>query len=90
MSIEHILSDQYPLSDPHFVVRCRDTLDERGVLVLPDFIKPDAILEMKREGLSGINDAYFCANSQMCTLHHRMKRFRQSILVTGKWFHPKG
>ena len=63
MSIDHIIGAQYALHDRQFIANCRDTLDDKGVLVLPDFIQPDAIVKLKREGMAYMDDAYFCANS---------------------------
>lgn len=50
----------YPLDDPGFRAVCRDTLERTGALVLPDFMTPDAVASVRREGITGEPDAFFC------------------------------
>ncbi|MEJ6398568.1 HalD/BesD family halogenase [Yoonia sp. 208BN28-4] len=62
MSITDVVDLQtHDLSDPAFQGACRKTLDETGVLVLPDFIRPDALDAMRSEGIAKEDQAYFCA-----------------------------
>lgn len=63
MHIAEIVSVSAPIGDPGFVAQCKATLDHDGALVLPGFIRDEAIAEMKREGEAGMPDAYFCANT---------------------------
>lgn len=53
----------YPISEPGFGAACRSTLDSEGVLVLPGFIRPEALSEMQSEAREGHGKAYFCAQS---------------------------
>ena len=53
----------HPITDDSFAARCRDTLDQTGVLVLPDFITPSALAAMRAESEAGQKDAYFCSQS---------------------------
>ena len=41
----------YPLHDPDYRAQSKETLDQRGVLVLPNFLTEDAILSVAREGV---------------------------------------
>lgn len=62
MSIEKIVDlGSYPLNDTGFAARCAATLDENGVLVLPNFIQAEALETMRKEAEGGEADAYFCA-----------------------------
>jgi len=38
-------------------------LDETGVLVLEDFIRPNALATMQAEAAAGQDQAYFCTQS---------------------------
>ena len=49
----------YPLHDPDYRARSKETLDQRGVLVLPNFLTEDAILSVAREGVENQNLAYY-------------------------------
>ena len=53
----------YPISEPSFGADCRSTLDSEGVLVLPSFIRTEALAEMQSEARKGHGKAYFCAQS---------------------------
>ncbi len=53
--------ERFPLSDPAFGADCRATLNRDGVLVLPDFVRPDALRMMQDEAEAGQPQAYFCA-----------------------------
>lgn len=64
MHTKHIVDlERYPLGDAAFHQACARTLDSEGALVLPDFIRPDALREMRAEGEAGQPEAYFCAQS---------------------------
>lgn len=64
MALDDIVDlDRFALRDPSFGDRCRATLDRAGVLVLPDFIRPDALATMQAEALAGQDQAYFCTQS---------------------------
>ncbi|MCK0094077.1 2OG-Fe(II) oxygenase [Yoonia sp. F2084L] len=53
----------YPISDSDFADQCQRTLNETGVLVLPDFIGAAALQAMKYEATAGLSQAYFCAQN---------------------------
>lgn len=55
--------DRYPLADTGFGARCNATLDDDGVLVLEDFIRPAALAAMVAEGEASRKQAYFCTQS---------------------------
>jgi len=54
--------DRYPL-DAAFGAECAAMLDRNGVLVLPDFIRAQALEVMQSEANAGLPDAYFCAQN---------------------------
>ena len=54
--------NQYPLQDESFRNTCKVKLDQAGVLVMPDFLLPEAIESIRREGKEKLNLAYFKTN----------------------------
>ncbi|WP_224814416.1 2OG-Fe(II) oxygenase [Hasllibacter sp. MH4015] len=66
---------RHPVDDPAFGAACRERLDRDGVLVLSDFITPDALQEMRREGEAGRARTYFCAQSHSVYLTPEDPRF---------------
>lgn len=64
----HILKDvvdleRHRLDDADFRARCKETLDEKGVLVLPGFLKPGAIASIQKVGDENQHLAYYTADS---------------------------
>ena len=55
--------DVYPIDDRLFAQQCRQTLDEEGVLVLPGFVRSEAVEQIKAEGKSIQPDAYYTQSS---------------------------
>jgi len=53
-------SETYPLIEPEFRARCRDTLNADGALVLPGFLRPDAVEAIRREGEAERSRVYYC------------------------------
>lgn len=49
----------HPLGDASFVARCRDTLNQTGVLVLRGFLDPAALERIRQEGADSSHLAYF-------------------------------
>ena len=54
---------RHPITDARFAHQCQQTLDRDGVLVLPDFLLPDALAAIHTESLAGRDEAYFCAQN---------------------------
>ena len=54
---------RYPIASQEFAKGCAETLDNDGVLVLSDFITPDALAVMQDEAVAGEDQAYFCAQN---------------------------
>ncbi|MEJ6388155.1 HalD/BesD family halogenase [Gymnodinialimonas ulvae] len=54
---------RYPLGTPAFDAACAETLDHDGVLVLPGFLRADALDAIQAEARAGEAQAYFCAQS---------------------------
>ncbi len=50
----------YPLDDLAFRARCRDALNADGALVLPGFLRPDAVEAIRREGEAHRHSVYYC------------------------------
>ncbi|WP_370228481.1 2OG-Fe(II) oxygenase [Cognatishimia sp.] len=64
MSLSAIIDTQkFPLSNPEFLTECQAQLDQNGVLVLADFILPDALQTLQAEAEKGHANAYFCAQN---------------------------
>ena len=52
--------DAYPIADAGFAARSADRLDRDGVLVLPEFLRPQALRVVLAEAQAGQDRAYFC------------------------------
>ena len=64
MQIEDIVDlDRFPLGSDDFGARSRSSLDENGVLVLENFIRPRALSAMQKEGRSAADQAFYCSQS---------------------------
>ena len=55
--------DLHPITQGDYNNACRSKLDRDGVLMLEDFIRPQALKLMQTEGLAGQEKAYFCTQS---------------------------
>lgn len=55
--------ESYPLECGKLRARCKRTLDETGVLVMRDFLKPAAVASLQREGEENRHLAYYTVNS---------------------------
>jgi hypothetical protein len=61
MSLQQIINiDAYPVLDQTFRDQSKMTLDQTGVLILPSFLRPNAISSIYKEGQDGRDRAYFC------------------------------
>ncbi len=56
-------SAQFPLRDGAFRARCKQSLDDAGVLVLPRFLTAQAVASVQREGAQYRHLAYYTANT---------------------------
>lgn len=54
--------EQYPLQNLRFRSECKHKLEEKGVLVLPGFLKPDAITCIQKQGKEKQHLAYYAVN----------------------------
>lgn len=60
MSLTSIIQmNEYPITECAFHQHCKSVLDERGALVLPNFLSADAINKVVQEGLEKKSLAYF-------------------------------
>lgn len=63
LSLADVINQQlYPLGDKAFREHCKNSLDENGVLVLRDFLRPAAIRSIQCEGEQNQHLAYYTAN----------------------------
>ncbi len=60
MKINKIVSDKYDISNQSYKANCKALLDDKGVLILPEFISEQALAVIKSDGANKINEAYFC------------------------------
>lgn len=67
--------ERHPLSDAAFRTRCRDALDQTGVLVLDDFIRPDVLDQMRADAKAKRPEVYFCTQSHSVYLTPRNPEF---------------
>lgn len=64
MQIDDIVDlGKHPIQASDFNRDCAQTLDRDGVLVLEDFIQPEALAVMLAESEAGQEQAYFCAQN---------------------------
>ena len=63
MRIHDIVSKDYDIGSPAFAADCQVRLNHDGVLVLPGFIRPDALETMRQEALAKQDQAYFCTQN---------------------------
>ncbi len=63
-SIEKLIDmAEFPLGDAAFRARCKQSLDDAGVLVLPGFLTTQAVASVQREGEQHRHRAYYTANT---------------------------
>ncbi len=64
MQLSEILNfSKHDIQSADFQERCRETLDDEGVLVLPDFLSGSALKNLQDEASEGREKAYFCAQN---------------------------
>lgn len=54
-----VSTHSHPLSDEDYQEQCKAVLDEHGVLVLKDFLTPEAIEAVRKDGLQNQHLAYY-------------------------------
>jgi alkylated DNA repair dioxygenase AlkB len=54
--------EQYPLENVEFRAQCKRTLDEKGVLVMPNFLNSSAVESIRIEAEQNQNLAYYTVN----------------------------
>lgn len=64
MQLETLIdTGRYALADAAFRAACRETLAASGALVLPGFLTPAAVESVRREGVTGEPQAFYCTQS---------------------------
>ena len=64
MEVQQIIdTEKHPVLDQEFKAKCKDTLDQAGVLILREFLRAPAIATIYQEALNGCDKAYFCTQS---------------------------
>ena len=90
MDIEAVVDlESYPVADRDFRSSCRETLNRTGVIVMPRFLKPEAVETIRREGEEGKHLAYFCRQEHNVYLTPRDEAYpadhtRNRIVVSSK------
>lgn len=87
--IDIINQDTHAISAEDFIVGCRKILDDTGVLVLADFIHPDAVETMPKEVAEGQSKAYLCVQTTQSTLHRTTQTNPTITLPTIKSCHQR-
>lgn len=62
MDLNQIISAEHNIGSFEYRGKCKNALDENGVLILKNFIQASAIEQIKQEGSAAISDAYFCVS----------------------------
>ncbi len=91
MDISQIVDlERYPLADTDFGASAKSALDDDGVLVLRDFIRPTALADMQAEALAGQDQAYFCAQDHSVYLTPDQPEFDTAHPANRKVISSKG
>ena len=80
----------YPIDDPDFRAECRNTLDRTGALVLPGFMKPEAVEQVKQEGLEKQHQAYYTTKQHNVYLSESDPAFEEEHARNRKVTSSKG
>jgi hypothetical protein len=68
-NLENIVSlKNYPICDSGFAQKCHDQLAETGSLLLPEFIRPEAVEILKHEAIEHSHLAYYCSQTHTAYL----------------------
>lgn len=67
--------ETHPINQSAFRQRCKQALDEHGVLVLKDFLQAHAIEQIKQEGEANQALAYFCSQNHNVYLTPAVSEF---------------
>ena len=54
---------KHPLGSKNYRLKCKETLDKKGVLVLKRLLQPNIIYKILKEAESQEHLAYFCVNN---------------------------
>ncbi|HAT86051.1 HalD/BesD family halogenase [Cohaesibacter gelatinilyticus] len=61
MQLSSIINlDKHPIGEAEYRARCRQQIDDTGVLMLGEFLTPSAIEAVRHEGVRSEDHAYFC------------------------------
>ncbi len=61
MQLSSIINlDKHPIGEAEYRARCRQQIDDTGVLMLDEFLTPSAIEAVRHEGVRSEDHAYFC------------------------------
>lgn len=82
--------DRYQIDTPQVSEHCRQTLSRDGVLVLPDFIRPGKLAEIRGEAIAKQDRAYFCTQSHSVYLAPDDTAFPENHPANRKVISSKG
>lgn len=61
MNIANIIDvDKFPINNPTFQQSCRETIEQKGVLLLPNFVHHEIVMQIRDEGLANQSNAFYC------------------------------
>ena len=64
MGVQQIIdTEKHSILGYEFRAKCKDTLDQTGVLILHEFLRAPAIVTIRKEAQDGRDKAYFCTQS---------------------------
>jgi len=90
MNIDSIVNmENYPLADQGFRSSCHQTLNSDGAIVMPGFLKPEAVEAVRREGEENKHLAYFSRQEHNVYLTPPDKKYaadhaRNRIVISSK------
>ena len=70
--------ERNPLESDSFRRKCKQTLDENGVLVIPSFLKPLVISSLQREGQENKHLAYYAVKNHNIYLTESDPKYPQA------------
>ncbi|AEX99779.1 hypothetical protein GU3_00115 [Oceanimonas sp. GK1] len=80
----------YPIDDPAFRARCRQTLEQTGALVLPGFMRPEVVEQVRQDGLAKQHLAHYTAKQHNVYLSESDPAFAEDHPRNAKVTSSKG
>ncbi len=76
-SLKNVVSDKYNLDDENFLKECKKSLDDNGIVVLPDFMDSNALENIAKEGEEKKHLAFYTTKKHNIYLDDGDENFTQ-------------